>query len=293
MNMLFESYSIKTIPFNGMLNVSASLESCEVRPLAPAKHKRYDLCYSEVAFVIIYRMGLVILVVATFAGAAMIRLTGLGFALVASPFFAIVLGPLQGVLLINSLTPFTNIIVLTRTRADVDLRHAIKLAIPAVCAIPVGALTLRVVPAPLLFIILGVLVIVAMAVVMYAKEIRLFGGRLGALEAGATSGLMNSVAGLGGPALTLYAMATKWPMRQFVPTVQVYYLIINVVFILINGLPALNVAKILLLGGAIVLGILVGDIVTKRVSDEQARKVMLSLALLGAITVIAKGIMTL
>jgi len=223
----------------------------------------------------------------------MIRLTGLGFALVAAPFFAVVLGPVQGVLLINFLTPFTNLIVLAKTWSYIEWRRALKLALPAVCVIPVGSLILRTVAAPTLFIALGVLVIAAMVVVVYAKNVHLFGGRLGAVEAGAASGIMNAVAGLGGPALALYAMATKWPMQQFVPTVQVYYLIINVAFLLVNGLPTFDGTKIAMLGVAMILGIGAGDIIARRVSDENARRVMLGLALIGAVTVIVKGLVSL
>jgi uncharacterized membrane protein YfcA len=223
----------------------------------------------------------------------MIRLTGLGFALIASPFFAVILGPAQGVLLINFLTPFTNLIVLAKTRAHIEWHRTFKLALPAVFVIPLGSLFLRVVAAPILFIALGVLVIVAMMVVIYTKNVKMFGGRFGAVQAGTVSGLMNAVAGLGGPALTLYAMATKWPMQQFVPTVQVYYLIINAAFLLVNGLPVLDVTEIALLGCTIVLGIGAGDAIVRRVSDEEARRVMLCLALIGAITVIIKGIVSL
>jgi uncharacterized membrane protein YfcA len=238
-------------------------------------------------------MNLLVLALATFVGAAMIRLTGLGFSLVASPFFAVILGPLQGVLLLNFLTPLTNIIVLAKTRAHVEWRRAFKLALPAICVIPLGSLILRFVAVPILFIALGVLVLVAIAVVVYARNVQMFGSRYGAIQAGAASGLMNSVAGLGGPALTLYALATKWPMKQFVATVQVYYLIINAGFLLVNGLPVLDTTKIAVLGGAIIFGIGAGDLIARRVSDQGARHVMLALAMIGAITVIIKGLMSL
>ena len=60
-------------------------------------------------------MVLILLCVATFVGAAAIRLTGLGFSLIASSVFVLVLGPVEGVLLTNLMTPVTNVLVLGDT----------------------------------------------------------------------------------------------------------------------------------------------------------------------------------
>jgi hypothetical protein len=55
----------------------------------------------------------------------------------------------------------------------------------------------------------------------------------------------------------------------------------------------LDTTKIAVLGGAIIFGIGAGDLIARRVSDQGARHVMLALAMIGAITVIIKGLMSL
>src|SRR4029079_9435843 len=109
-------------------------------------------------------MDLMILAIATFVGAATIRRTGLGFALIASPFFVLVSGPFQGVLLTNLMTPVTNLLVLGSTWRRVEIARTLRMAIPAVIMVPVGAYFATKLPEALLLIAVGGTMVASLAV---------------------------------------------------------------------------------------------------------------------------------
>ncbi|HYH33464.1 MAG TPA: TSUP family transporter, partial [Pseudonocardia sp.] len=102
--------------------------------------------------------ALALLAVAVLVGTGTQRITGLGFALVSAPFLVLLLGPFTGVLLANTLSLTTNLVVLAQTWRAVDVRKALLLAVPALAAVMPGAWVARTLPAPLLAIIAGTLV---------------------------------------------------------------------------------------------------------------------------------------
>ena len=142
--------------------------------------------------------------------AATQRITGLGFALVSAPLLVLTNGPMTGVLMANMLSLITNLLVLAQTWKQVDLRRVLLLAIPALCPVPVGQLVARHLPTAALMIGIGGLVLGALAAVRLLRRTALFAGPGGAIASGALSGFMNVTAGVGGPAITLYAIGSRW-----------------------------------------------------------------------------------
>src|SRR5690606_25112350 len=170
---------------------------------------------------------LVLVSVAVGVGAGTQRLTGLGFALVSAPFLVLLLGPFTGVLLANALSLATNVVVLGQTWRAVEVRKALFLAVPAVAAVVPGAWVARSLPAPVLALTAGGLVLVALVAVLASERARVLRGTPGAVVAGAASGFMNVTAGVGGPAISLYGLSTGWPHAPFVATVQLYFVVLN------------------------------------------------------------------
>ena len=100
-------------------------------------------------------LGLVLLALAVMAGAGTQRLTGLGLALVSSPFLVLLVGPFTGVLLANALSLVANLVVLAQTWRAVEMRRALSLAVPGLLAVAPGAWVVRNLPAPVLSIAVG------------------------------------------------------------------------------------------------------------------------------------------
>ena len=237
-------------------------------------------------------LQLVAVLGAVFAGAATQRVTGLGFALVAAPFLVLVLGPFEGVLLSNLLGLTVSVVVLAVTWRHVDSRRVALLAAPALLAVPVGAWVARSLPGPQLLVAVGGLVLVGLVAVLCSQRARVFRGTGGALSAGAMSGFMNASAGVGGPAVTLYALSTDWRHPTFIPSVQCYFALVSAGSLATKGLPSLPGASLAMVLLALALGLAAGEVLTRWVSSDQARSAVAGVALLGATGTVVKGLVS-
>ncbi|WP_221585520.1 sulfite exporter TauE/SafE family protein [Microbacterium sp. G2-8] len=228
---------------------------------------------------------------AVFLGTATQRISGMGFALVASPFLVVLLGPFEGVLVVNVFGALTALVVLVSVWRRVEGRRALLLLVPAVIATVPGAIVASLVPAGLLTLIIGVLTVVALCASLFARGSVRMMGRGGAIAAGAASGFMNVTAGVGGPAISAYAIATRWPQPAFAATVQLYFFVLGAASLAAKwALPSLSWQQWVVCGGAVGLGVAAGTLLAKVVGPKAARIMVIVLAFAGAIAVIAQGV---
>ncbi|HEX5543057.1 MAG TPA: TSUP family transporter [Micromonospora sp.] len=227
-------------------------------------------------------------------GAGTQRVTGLGFALVAAPFVVLLIGPFDGVLLVNACGMITAMLVLPQVWRQVDLRRAGLLLGPALLAVVPGAWVARQVAAPVLAIIIGGMLLVALVAVLTSEKARLLQGAGGAVIAGAGSGFMSVTAGVGGPAITVYALSTRWPHQAFAATAQLIFAAMGAASVTAKGgMPALAPAVWAVVAAALGVGVLVGNRLAGRVSAHRAMKAVVLLALSGAAITIIKGVIQL
>ena len=236
--------------------------------------------------------ALILLAVAVFAGSATQRITGLGFALVASPFLVLIADPRQGVLLSNMLSLVTNLVVLAMVWRAVNVRRALSLAVPALLVVPIGAYVAAHVSNRALYIGVGSLVLVALITTVASRRLHIRPGPAATITAGAASGFMNVTAGVGGPAITIYAVATRWEHTEFVATVQLYFALLNAGSLAFKGgFPRVGTPALLVAFAALAAGTLVGQRLNRSISAQRARQTVLVLAAAGSIATIVKGLL--
>lgn len=223
-------------------------------------------------------------------GAALQRVTGVGFALVAAPFLVAVLGPFNGVLVVNLFGTVTALAVFIRVFRQVEYRRVMLLLAAAMVATLPGAWVAMNVRADVLSVVIGVLILVALGGAVLLRRCSFMGGRAGAVAGGFTSGFMNVTAGVGGPAVSAYAVASSWPQPAFAASAQLYFCVLGASSMLAKfSLPDLDVVQWLAGGAALLTGIAVGEVLARRVPAGVARRAVIVLSLVGALVVIAKG----
>lgn len=241
-------------------------------------------------------MSAVLVVVAAFVGAVLQRVTGVGFALVVSPFLVLLLGPVEGVIVVNVCGALTTGVILARTFRDVEWRRYLLLAPPALGGVAIGTVVVHVVPAPVLDLAIGLLVLAALATIVLFR-----GGALPprwgyGVAAGAVSGIMNTTAGLGGPAVTVYALASRWEPASFRSTMQAFFFTIGVAALatkLLTGVatvPALDAVLWLAVGAACLAGLVGGALLARVVSGDALRVVLVIISAIGAVATIVRGV---
>ena len=108
---------------------------------------------------------------------------------------------------------------------------------------------------------------------------------------------MSSVAGIAGPAVTVYALMTRWEHRRFAATLQPIFVISNTLAFSLKELtlPTSSVSALpwwawLLCFGGMLVGSLLGSALAPRIPQAQARAMAITLAALGASIVVVRGI---
>lgn len=223
-------------------------------------------------------------------GSSVQRLAGIGFGLLAAPGLVLLMGPVQGVALVNCAGIVISGVGLATTWRLVRLHTMVPLVVAAAVTVPAGAWLSQHLPEPVLLTGLGSLITVAVTLVIRGTRVTAMHGTRGALAAGAASGFMNSSAGVGGPALSLYAVNAGWSARDFVPNAQFYGLVVNLLSVSAKGLPRLAAPAWLLVALTMGLGIVLGSLLAARTPESRARRVILGLALGGGVVTAAKGV---
>lgn len=232
------------------------------------------------------------LVGAVLLGAALQRVTGVGFALVAAPLLVVLLGPFDGVLVVNLLGTVTASLIFLRVRREVEYKRVLWLLAPALAATIPGAWVARHAHPAVLSLVIALLVLMALAGSLLVRRTRLFSGRGGALAGGLTSGFMNVTAGVGGPAIAAYAVASRWPHPAFAASVQLYFMVLGAGSILAKfSFPVLESTQWIGMLSGLVAGIVIGDCLARWIPAIAARRAAIVLAVAGALAVLAKGVL--
>lgn len=234
---------------------------------------------------------------AMFVGAVAQRLTGMGFALVVSPFLVLLLGPFDGVMLVNLASIVSALIVLVTVWRDVDVRAYGWLAASAIVGVVPGAfLAARVDPAILETTVGAVLITSLTGSLLVARLPITFTGNRPRLVAGFASGLMNAGAGVGGPAVSAYGILSRWPHRPFAATLQPYFATVGLASVIAKlviapgSLPDLGPVGWGAAGAALVSGVAVGTIAARYLTVRWARSAVIVIAFAGAAVALVTGL---
>lgn len=223
-------------------------------------------------------------------GSSVQWLTGMGFALVAVPALILLLGPAQGVVLANCASGVICVVGLAGGWRQVRPRAMVPLCVAAACTVPAGAWMTRQLPEPVLLLVMGGLVTVAVLLVMRGARVPALRGTRGAVVAGAAGGFMNAAAGVGGPPISLFALNAGWTVREFVPNAMFYGVVVNAFSVAANGVPELSGARWGWVAAAMLAGALIGRSLAARIPEQRARQLVLLLALTGGVTTVTKGL---
>ncbi len=246
------------------------------------------------------QMTLAIFVICTtaFVGALLQRMAGMGFALVSGPFIVLVLAPIPGVVLVNILGAVSSVIVFARTWRNVHWKQAGVLIAGALAGTFPGALLANSMPTSWLNVFIGVLIVGSLATSLYLSRIFdpiKFCSR-NAFLFGLGSGVMNASAGMGGPFLSSYAVLTRWQQVAFAASIQPVFITVGMASVASKlvleeaAWPQLAPEVWVAVAVSLLAGQVAGDIGARKVPVQLSRVVMLSLAMLGGILTILKGV---
>lgn len=231
--------------------------------------------------------------VAVTLGAALQRITGLGFVLVSGSLLVLVLGPFDGIILANILSGVIAVAVLVRTYTDADWRAVKRLLVGVLLGLPLGVAVVRLLDPRFLLVTVGGLTVVAVLLAFRRRPMPFLSRPSGPVIAGSVSAFSNVTAGVGGPALAIYGVATAMPMQVFIPTVQAVALVMNIASVVVKIPFTLPLPLVLAALGCVAVGLGAGSLLRRLVSAHAAQRLALALALLGAVAATVLGVVQL
>lgn len=234
------------------------------------------------------------LAAAVFVGASTQRISGMGFALVSSPFLVMVLGPHEGVMLVNLLGACSSLLIFAQVFRQVEYKKVLILLIPAMLMTLPGAWVAAALDGPLLSVIISIMVILALASSFMIRNLPMAQSKSLAVGAGAVSGFMSVTAGVSGPAIAGYAIASRWPQAQFAISVQLYFLVLSLTSLAAKGgMPQLHWQQWAGCFAAMVVGILLGNFLAPKIPAKYSRAFVVLIAFSGAVSLMVNGFMAL
>lgn len=244
--------------------------------------------------------ALILLFVIIAVGSCLQRVSGMGLGLIAGPVLSVVLGPVEGILVVNALAVINAVATTVTVHQNVDWRKFALISSVLVFGAVPGALLVREVSPSLLQVLVGALLLIALALVTFGKNrVPEASGRVPAVSAGVVGGFMNTLAGIAGPALTVYARASRWPQQTYAATLQPIFVVAGSLSFgikLVTGAGSLAAANWLIwpVGvAAMVVGIGAGIVFSRRISRTAAWRLALGLATAGGVTVLVRGLVSL
>lgn len=232
--------------------------------------------------------ALVVAAAAILVGTILQRVSGTGVGLVLAPALTLVFGPLQGVMLTNLTTPISAFLIMVSVRHLVEWRHAGAIVATALPGVALGAWLSTILAPGVLGLAVGIVVLLGLGVAVLADRLPEVSRRVGVVPAGFLGGFFNAVAGIAAPAMVVYSRMTRWDQARFAATMQPVFLFIGIgsfVGKLLGGARIGTPGEVLvILPGLVVLvvvGILLGAWLERRVSKAAASRLAISLAAVG------------
>ena len=239
-----------------------------------------------------WQLGLAAL--AVLAGAVAVRTTGMGFALLSSPFLVMALGPFEGILVTNVCGIVAALLNLSVVHADLDWKRAGSVIPAGIVGTVPGALLVLWLPPAVLAISISLLVLVGLLFTLTSRRLQVPNSPWVGVGGGFASGLMNVTAGVGGPGLVVYALATQWEHRRFAATAQLHFAVLGVAALIAKwSLPTLPLAGWAALLALLVVGLVGGNVLARWVHGARAMRWVIVIAMVGALLSLFQGLIQL
>ncbi|HSN77361.1 MAG TPA: sulfite exporter TauE/SafE family protein [Anaerolineae bacterium] len=214
--------------------------------------------------------------------AALLQTTsGFGFALMAMPLVALVIGVKAAAPLV-ALVGFTLYAVnLIRYRRGFDWRVLLPLAIAAALGVPLGVWALGNLDEQVVKSVLGVVLIAYALYGVWKPQTAPLRSSLWAYQAGFLAGILGGAFNTPGPPVIIYGNLKQWPRDLFRSTLQALFLFSSSLVIashaVAGNLTRPVLTTYLLLVPALLLGVWAGAYVDRHMSNERFRILVLAL----------------
>lgn len=221
------------------------------------------------------------------AGAFVQGMAGLGFPLVASPVVTQIIPGTGAVGLVNALSITQNAWLIARTKGPVAWRLLVGMAPGLAVGIGLGWLIVAHANPQIFPVIVAVS---ATASILWLLSAHRFTGASASVVSTVWGGVVNTVAGVGGPPLASYLISRDISFASYVRTLQVAFAVIDLISLPILGVAAPSPLALLAWLGAMLVGSLLGERLRHRLAPHRAQVIGKAVILAVCLTALVRSL---
>ena len=217
--------------------------------------------------------------------------------MVVAPLAVLLLAGGEGVVLTNLVGAAGGALLLWSVPDQIEWARLGLLAVSTVIGALIGALIVGSLDVAVFRLAVGILLTLAILGSLLIGRLSLHVTAPGwALLAGGATGTLVTISGIGGPPMSIYAVASDWPHRRFAATMQPYVAFSSligagaVLLVEPTALPDLPGWMWAAVGAALAAGLVGGSVLSRIVSESTGRAIVVTLGLIGAASAIASGL---
>jgi hypothetical protein len=223
-------------------------------------------------------------------------LVGFGSGLFSVPLLAFIFGPrfVVPLTLVHGL--LMNMYLSVKNKKRIQWRRVLPILVTGVVGIPFGTLILIFLPSEWLKVMIGIVISIfaVLLLVGYSKKVR--NEKLALLPVGFTSGLLNGSISMSGPPVILFMTNQAVRKEIFRANIVTYFFLLNIVTLLIFIFTGILTEEVLITSMILLpplpAGIIAGEFMSRKVSEELFRKIALFLVLGTGIIALITGILS-
>jgi uncharacterized membrane protein YfcA len=225
-----------------------------------------------------------------FAGAFVQGISGLGFPLVAAPVVTQIVPGTGAVGLVNALSIVQNLWLIARTDAPIAWRLLWRMTPGLLLGIALGWAALQVIDDRTLPLIVAISASASVAWLLVAKRLR---GFVADSIASTWGGLVNTIAGVGGPPIASFLVTRGLTFATYVRTLQVTFAIIDLISLPILGVYAPSIGAVVTWIAVLFAGSILGEFARKRLTETTAQKLGKVVIIIVCLVALLRSVMTL
>jgi uncharacterized protein len=214
-------------------------------------------------------------------------LTSFGFALIAMPFLSQIIPLNQAVPIVVFLSLCTNLLVIANCYRFIKIKRIWIMVVSSLIAAPFGAWLLVYVDADILKLVTGLIIIAFALALLFGKSFPIRDERLAFIPVGLLSGLLNGSISMSGPPVALFLSNQNTDKGTFRANITFYAIILNIITLFTFFLNHLITKEVAAYGvnlvPAMLVGVFLGIIATRKLDERVFKNVALMLIILSGI----------
>ncbi|MFP4168307.1 MAG: sulfite exporter TauE/SafE family protein [Desulfonatronovibrionaceae bacterium] len=219
-------------------------------------------------------------------------LSGFGSIMISLPLLAIFLDIKTVIPLISLYALIINAILLVQLYPSLQVKRLAVMLVATVPGIPTGVYLLKNIPAGILQLVLGIVLILFAAYALFLRLPRLKTGRKSEIAAGFLAGCLGGSIGANGPPIIIYTAVQPWAKDEIKSTLAGYFFTAGIGISTTHAVSGLITGKVLayFLAGlvSLILGVFAGSRMYGKISETAYKKAISILILLLGIVMVLK-----